>query len=132
MAEKGSGSVTLLGAGATFEGKITTPHTVQIYGKFLGEIHTTDSVIVGRDGVVLANINAKSTQVGGKVEGDITCKERVELEEHSQVKGNLKAKELVIKKGAIFHGNSTMIQETEVKKEQKITTKVAIDSNLLN
>jgi len=127
MAEKGSGSVTLFGAGATFEGKITTPHTIQVYGKFLGEIHTSSSVMVGRDGVVIASIDAKSAQIGGRVEGDITCAEQIELEEHSHVKGNLKAKELIIKKGAIFDGKSTMMNETEAKKEPKLTTKVVIN-----
>ena len=108
--EKGSGSITLLGAGASFEGKIKTPHTVQIYGKFTGEISTNDSITVGRDGVVVADITAKSAQVGGKVQGNIICKEQIELEEHSEVRGNITAKELVIKKGAIFHGNSSMVQ----------------------
>lgn len=121
MAEKGSGSVTLLGAGATFEGKITTPHVVQIYGKFSGEIHTSDAISVGRDGVVVANITAKSAQIGGKVRGDITCKEQIELEEHSQVRGNITAKELVIKKGALFHGNSMM--EPAITADSKIEKK---------
>jgi len=108
--EKGSGSITLLGAGASFEGKIRTPHTVQIYGKFNGEIVTTDSMTVGRDGVVVAEITAKSAQIGGKVQGNITCKEQIEMEERSEVRGNITAKELIIKKGAIFHGNSSMVQ----------------------
>ncbi|MCL2844134.1 MAG: polymer-forming cytoskeletal protein [Chitinivibrionia bacterium] len=108
--EKGSGSITLLGAGASFEGKIKTPHTVQIYGKFNGEIQTNDSITIGRDGVVVADIIAKSAQVGGKVHGNITCKDQIELEEHSEVRGNITAKELVIKKGAVFHGQSSMVQ----------------------
>jgi len=108
--EKGSGSITLLGAGASFEGKIKTPHTVQIYGKFNGEIQTNDTITIGRDGVVVADITAKSAQVGGKVQGNIICKEQIELEEHSEVRGNITAKELIIKKGAIFHGNSSMVQ----------------------
>ena len=115
MAEKGSGSVTLIGAGAMFEGKITTPHTVQVYGKFLGEIQTSDIIVVGRDGFVQANISAKSAQIGGRIEGNIICKEQIELEEHSQVRGNITAKELVIKKGALFHGSSTMSQLADAK-----------------
>jgi cytoskeletal protein CcmA (bactofilin family) len=111
MNEKGSGSVTLLGAGASFEGKIKTPHTIQIYGKFSGEIHTSDSLVVGRDSVVLADITAKSAQIGGKIRGNLICKELVEMEEHSEFHGNITTKEMVIKKGAIFHGNSSMVQD---------------------
>lgn len=128
MAEKGSGSITLFGAGAAFEGKVTTPHPIQIYGKFSGEIHTSDSIAIGRDGIVTANITAKSAQIGGKIEGNITCKEQIELEEHSQVRGNITAKELVIKKGALFHGNSTM-PTAEIKTEQKQVPKSEISEN---
>ena len=111
MEKKGSGSITLLGAGASLEGKITAPHTVQIYGNFSGEIHTSDSVTIGRNGVVVADVTAKSAQIGGKIQGNIICKELIELEENSEVRGNMTAKELVVKKGAIFHGNSSMLQD---------------------
>jgi cytoskeletal protein CcmA (bactofilin family) len=114
MMEKGSGSVTLLGAGASFEGKITTPHTIQIYGKFSGEIHTSDTLAIGRDGVVLAEVTAKSAQIGGKIQGNIICKECIEMEERADVRGNITAKELVIKKGAIFHGTSSMLQDPSI------------------
>ncbi|MDR0304958.1 MAG: polymer-forming cytoskeletal protein [Chitinispirillales bacterium] len=125
MVQNGSSSITLLGAGASFEGKITSPHMVQIYGKFSGEIHTSDSVAIGRDGAVVADITAKSAQVGGKVQGNLICKEQVELQEHSEVRGNITAKELVIKKGAVFHGNSSMLQATDAKKVDNKT----IESN---
>jgi len=114
MVEKSSGGITMLGAGASFEGKITTPHMVQVFGKFSGEIHSSDIVAVGRDGSVTANITAKSVQIGGgKVQGNIICKELLELGEHSEVRGNITAKELVIKKSAVFHGNSNMLQNSE-------------------
>jgi len=120
MVQNGSSSITLLGAGASFEGKITSPHMVQIYGKFSGEIHTSDSVAIGRDGIVIADITAKSAQIGGKVQGNLICKEQVELQEHSEVRGNITAKELVIKKGAVFHGNSSMLQLVDAKKDNNI------------
>jgi len=120
MVEKGNGSITILGAGASFEGKITTPHMVQIFGKFSGEIHSSDLVAVGRDGSVIANITAKSVQVGGgKIQGNIICKELLELGERSDVRGNITAKELVIKKSAVFHGNSNMLQNSEFGKNDK-------------
>jgi cytoskeletal protein CcmA (bactofilin family) len=120
MVEKGNGSITMLGAGASFEGKITTPHMVHVFGKFSGEIHSSDIVAVGRDGSITANITAKSVQIGGgKVHGNIICKELLELGEHSEVRGNITAKELIIKKSAVFHGNSNMSQNSESGKNDK-------------
>jgi cytoskeletal protein CcmA (bactofilin family) len=37
----------------------------------------------------------------------------LELGEHSEVRGNITAKELVIKKSAVFHGKSNMLQNPE-------------------
>jgi cytoskeletal protein CcmA (bactofilin family) len=119
MVQNGSNSITLLGAGASFEGKITSPHVVQVYGKFSGEIHASDLVAIGRDGIVIANINAKSVLVEGKIQGNLNCKEQVELQEHSEVRGNITAKELIIKKGAVFHGNSSMLPNAESKNDRQ-------------
>lgn len=129
MVQNGSNSITLLGAGASFEGKITSPHMVQIYGKFSGEIHTSDSVTIGRDGTIVADITAKSAQIGGKIQGNLVCKEQIELQEHAEVRGNITAKELVIKKGAIFHGNSSMLQIADVNKKDGNRAVVATENN---
>ena len=129
MVQNGSNSITLLGAGASFEGKITSPHMVQIYGKFSVEIHTSDSVTIGRDGTIVADITAKSAQIGGKIQGNLVCKEQIELQEHAEVRGNITAKELVIKKGAIFHGNSSMLQIADVNKKDGNRAVVATENN---
>ena len=58
-------------------------------------------------------LKAKSIIIGGHVEGDINCDEYVELEEKSTLIGNITAKQLIINKGATFHGNSNMNKNKE-------------------
>jgi len=71
---KGGGVSTLLGRGATFKGNFNTQGSVQIDGVFEGEIHVGDTVIVGKDGVVRANVNAATIVVHGRVEGELNAK----------------------------------------------------------
>jgi cytoskeletal protein CcmA (bactofilin family) len=107
--EKGNkGLYTILGEGTTFEGSINVPHSVRIDGAFKGKIETSEIVTIGNNGVVEADIIAKSAIIGGKVIGNISVEDRIQLEENSSLIGDLKAKDLIIKEGAVFHGNCAM------------------------
>jgi cytoskeletal protein CcmA (bactofilin family) len=107
---KKNSSYTFIGAGSEFDGSINTPHEVRISGSFKGEISTDDTLIVGKDGVINADILAKNVIVGGTINGNIVCKESIELEENSMVTGDITARELIINQGATFHGVSKKME----------------------
>lgn len=107
--EKGNkGLYTIIGEGTVFEGTITVPHSVRIDGSFKGKIETSEILTVGNTGVVEADVIAKSAIIGGKVVGNLTIEDRVELEVNSSLIGDLKTKDLIINEGAVFHGNCAM------------------------
>jgi len=107
--EKGSkGLYTIIGEGTVFEGSINVPHSVRIDGFFKGKIETTEVITIGNTGIVEADIIAKSAIIGGKVTGNLTIEDRVELETYSSLIGDLKTRDLIINEGAVFHGNCSM------------------------
>ena len=107
--EKGNkGLYTIDGEGTVFEGKITVPHSIRIDGSFKGNIETSEVLTVGNTGFVEADIIAKSAIIGGKVTGNLSVEDRVELEANSSLHGDLKTKDLIINEGAVFHGNCSM------------------------
>ncbi len=108
--EKGhsKGSYTILGEGTVFEGSIEVPHNLRVEGSLKGKIETSEELVVGSTGVVKADIKAKSAIVGGQVIGNLMVEDRVELEQNSSLIGDLRAKDLVINEGAVFHGNCSM------------------------
>ena len=108
MDKSNKGLYTIIGEGTTFEGSINVPHSVRIDGFFKGKIETTEVLTIGSSGVVEADIVAKSAVIGGKVIGNLTVHDRVELEVNSSLVGDLNTKDLIINEGAIFHGNCTM------------------------
>lgn len=106
--DQNKSSYTLLGEGTVFEGSIIVPHNLRVDGSFKGKIETSEIITIGPTGVVSADIKAKSAIVGGKIIGNLMVEDRVELEGNASLIGDLKAKDLVINEGAVFHGNCSM------------------------
>lgn len=98
----------LLGKGSEFEGKLTFEGTVRIDGKFSGEIHTNDVLVIGEGARVQAEINAGSVVINGEVQGNIRAKTSIELHPPAKVRGNLEAPSLSIDRGVIFEGTCKM------------------------
>lgn len=108
MEKHGKGLISILGPGTVFEGTMQVPHGLHIEGKFKGRIETTETLTVGSSAEIVAEIYAKNAIISGTVHGNIVVENRIELEEKASLIGNLKARELIINEGAVFHGNSSM------------------------
>ncbi len=77
-------------------------------GKIEGEIQSTGSLTVGENARLKAEIKTGTVVVYGKVHGNLTATDRVELKSSAEVIGDIKAKFLTIEAGAIFVGKSTV------------------------
>src|SRR5689334_498028 len=99
---------TLLGRGATFEGKLTFEGTVRIDGRFKGEVFSEDSLVIGEGAVVEATIEIGEVIIQGKVVGNITAKRSIEIHAPDHVEGDLHTPNLQIDKGVVFEGRSFM------------------------
>lgn len=112
---------TLIGKGAIIEGNLTLQHSLRIDGKLIGNVKSTDSIIIGKDGEVEGEVEVKNAVIGGKIKGKIVASGKVTLETTSVFNGQLKANKLVIDEGSIFDGTSQMgdgnFEKTAVKKE---------------
>src|SRR5688500_2461534 len=99
---------TLLGRGATFEGKLTFEGTVRIDGRFKGEVFSDDVLVIGEGAVVEAEIDIGEVIIQGTVIGNIKAKRSIEIHAPGRVKGDLHTPSLQIDKGVIFEGRSFM------------------------
>jgi cytoskeletal protein CcmA (bactofilin family) len=103
---------TLLGRGATFEGKLTFEGTVRIDGRFKGEVFTDDTLVIGEGAIVEASLDVGEVIIQGTVIGNITAKRSIEIHAPGRVKGDLHTPTLQIDKGVIFEGRSFMEAST--------------------
>jgi len=99
---------TLLGRGATFEGKLTFEGTVRIDGRFKGEVFTDDTLVIGEGAHVEASVDVGEVIIQGTVVGNVTAKRSIEIHAPGRVKGDLHTPSLQIDKGVIFEGRSFM------------------------
>lgn len=107
----------VLGRGSAFEGKLTFEGTVRIEGRFKGEIHTADTLVIGEGAEVHAEIFAGTVIVsGGHVTGNVHAKTLIELEKNARIIGNLAAPALKIDKGVVFVGSCQMENQVDAKK----------------
>jgi cytoskeletal protein CcmA (bactofilin family) len=76
-----------------------------------GEISAKESLVIGESAVVTAQIKANAIIVAGKVSGDITATQRLEIRPSARVIGNLTSPVLIVHEGAMFEGHCSMQPE---------------------
>ncbi len=99
---------TIIGAGITIEGEITTDEDVLVQGTVRGKLNAKDGVVVEHGGVVEADVTGGPLTVSGSVTGNISSTDRVDLQPGARVVGNVKATRITIADGAQFKGNVDM------------------------
>lgn len=108
--------VTTLGANTEFEGMMEFKTSVQIDGKFNGEIRTTGMLIVGSQAVVTADVFASIVIVCGEIIGNVTASDRVNILSGGKLNGNIKTAKLKVADGVVFDGHCEM---TKLEKTSK-------------
>src|ERR1700683_1259076 len=75
-------------------------------GKLDGEIQTDGALNLGDSAVVNGNINAQMVVVRGKITGNITAKEKIEIKTKTELFGDIRAAKLVVEEGVTFVGKT--------------------------
>jgi cytoskeletal protein CcmA (bactofilin family) len=96
---------TFLAEGTSFTGKANIAGTMRIEGKADGELEATESIVVGRTGLVQANLKTRRAVVNGRFQGKIHATDRVEMQSGSRVEADVHAKHMVMEDGVQFRGN---------------------------
>ena len=90
------------------EGKYTCGGTVMLDAKFRGDITARDTLIIGKHGVVDAQVRGAKVVVRGKVTGTIVASERVDLKDGARVTGDVEAPVITMEEGAYLDGRCKM------------------------
>jgi cytoskeletal protein CcmA (bactofilin family) len=112
-----------LGKGCSYEGKLTFEGRVRIDGVFKGEIFSNDTLEIGKDAQVEAEIDVATLVIGGRVTGTVHARKRCELQAPARVQGSITTPSLVIAEGVVFDGTTSMSNAR--KGEGKAATKDA-------
>ena len=99
---------TIISAGTTLKGDISSSSDLRIDGTIIGNISSTAKIVIGSSGVVEGDLNGNQADVVGKVSGNIRAKELLQLRGEAVVNGNLYAGKLQVEPSATFNGQCHM------------------------
>jgi len=104
----GSASRNVLSTDVEVKGTLKFTNDLIVDGRIEGEIQSEGNLTIGENARIKAEIRTSTVTVHGKVHGNITAKDRVDLKAGAEVVGDIKAKILTMEPGAIFVGKSTI------------------------
>lgn len=102
---------TIIGKGSSIDGTLKVNSTLRVDGRVKGNVTTTDSLIIGKDGMINGDVVVRNAIIGGTLKGKLTASGKVILEAKSVFNGELKTTKLVIDEGAVFEGHCSMSAE---------------------
>ena len=108
--------VAHIGKSVVIKGDLSGSEDLFLDGEVEGTIDLKQNAItIGPNGKVNAKVGAKSVIVEGKLQGNITASERVEIRESATVTGDIVTKRIMIAEGAFFKGSVTQEGEQAAK-----------------
>ena len=99
---------TFVGANIIIEGTLSGSEPVVIEGQVRGHVKLSGDLLIATKARLEASVHARNVTIEGKLTGDISADERVELVASASVDGNIKAPKIVVAEGARFRGSVDM------------------------
>jgi len=99
---------SLIGKTLLIKGEVFSDDEILIEGKIQGKIKVKNRVIIGTNGNVEADIEAREVVIRGKVTGNVKGGQRVEIVPAGVLNGNINSPRVVIADSGIFEGNIEM------------------------
>lgn len=104
----GGNGTTLISAGTTVKGDISSNADLRIDGTIVGNINCSAKIVIGTSGLVEGDIFGNHADIVGKISGNIRVKELLQLHGECVVNGNIYAAKLQIEPSATFNGQCHM------------------------
>ena len=99
-------SKNVLAADVEIKGTLKFAGELTFEGKLEGEINSEGVLTLGETAVINGNINAQSVVVRGKVNGNVTAREKIDIKAKSEMFGDIRAAKLAIEEGVTFVGKT--------------------------
>ncbi len=107
-----TGEFAHIGKSVIIKGELSGSEDLYVDGTVEGTIQLTgNNLMIGPNGHVHADVNAKGVVVQGKLEGNIRASERTELRKSAVIVGDIATQRIAIEDGAYFKGKVDIQKE---------------------
>lgn len=111
-------SATIITSCMEVTGNLHGSDTVHIDGKVTGDIIVSNTLMIGKSGVVYGDVKAKNAIINGKLEGSIVC-EMLEVMETGEVSKKIQADTMIL--DGTVTGHVIGVKSVEVQPHGKLT-----------
>ena len=105
---------TMVGADTLIEGMLKTKSSIRINGTIIGDVRADGVVVLTKTGRIVGTIEAESIIVAGVVEGNMSIRDKVNVEATGEIYGDVITKKFVIDEESIFQGNCIMNRDGKI------------------
>ena len=111
-----------LGEDLHVEGTVRCTNRMVINGSVEGSVQGKAEVTVGRQGVVQGSIDCSQAVISGKVLGNLTVRNRLEISGGGRVKGeiNVQPGQMIIREGAVLEGRCVALPSQSAAPQAKL------------
>ena len=99
---------TFVGSDTKIEGTLITTSSVRIDGNVVGGVCADGTVVLSQSGQIQGNVIADNIIVAGVVDGNLTIKDKTNIEPTGEVYGDITTAKILIDEQSIFQGNCNM------------------------
>jgi cytoskeletal protein CcmA (bactofilin family) len=117
-----SDATSVIGEGSVFEGTMDITGNLRVDGTFKGKLRISENLIVGKRGMVEAEVNTRSALIGGTIKGNLAASEKIALQSGSRLEGEMVTSKLVIEEGVSFQGSCNTAQTSGTRTGTGTTT----------
>jgi cytoskeletal protein CcmA (bactofilin family) len=107
-----SGEFAHIGKSVVIKGELSGSEDLYIDGTVEGSIQLQgNNLVIGPNGEVRADVNAKGVEIHGKLEGNIRATDSAELRKTAVILGDITTQRIAIEDGAYFKGKVDVQRE---------------------
>ncbi|MFD2584732.1 polymer-forming cytoskeletal protein [Pedobacter vanadiisoli] len=111
---------TIIGVGFTITGELKGKAVIRIDGTVTGNVNVEGGIVLGEKGMIKGDIQTDSAIIYGTVNGNVKAR-NLEIKKTGKVNGDIKTEAIEIEMGAQYNGKLEMHQTG--KTEEKVAAK---------
>jgi cytoskeletal protein CcmA (bactofilin family) len=108
--ESSSAKSALITDQVEIKGTLAFDGALELNGTFEGEIISEGTLTIGSEAVIKAEIHAAKVIIKGKVQGNITATELIEVCDQAELYGDVRTAKFIVAEAGTFRGRSDPIE----------------------
>ena len=108
------GELTVISEKTSIEGKLATPGTLTVMGSFEGDAKSS-TLEIYKDGKIIGSVEAENVTIAGYFEGEIICRNLLNIAQTATVKGSVAYGKLEVESGGLLEAEISQLESKSMK-----------------